>query len=400
MSIISPRRLAAASGACICLVANVARAQDLTLNAFGDMNLGATFGKPADANARTVFDTYGEDPFVKSSHNGYGLVGTDFVLTGELPEDIVYLGEINLQAARGQQSEIEVDVERMFIEKRFSQLVNVQAGLFFTPIGYFNRTLYSRAYFMNSVQIPDLFEEELGLIPTHSIGVHMHGQKSLGDHRLGYAISVGNGRGADPVSPIYARNDDKWLSPTLMLEWHMPYANEMRFGISGWQDRINSYRVNDMGEVRNIRDATTQRMRLWELGADVHFVMKSEWVNVIAEFVYQQHTGKAEQIPGDVSKLKLFGGLGELSFNVGPEKAFHPYLRYDYLNIPEDGGPFLGLRRDGDELTRVYVADVSLGAVGVAWDVWSGVRVKAEFSEGMKGPRDRHAVVGQAAFAF
>jgi hypothetical protein len=373
---------------------------EVNLNAFGDVNVGKTFGDPANAAARTTFDTYGEDPFVKSSHNGFGLVGTDFVVTGDITDDLLYLGEVNLQVARGQQSEFEVDVERVFVEKRFSQSFSVQTGLFFTPVGYFNRTLYSRAYFMNSIQIPDLFEEELGLIPTHTIGVHAHGQFPLGEHRLGYAVSIGNGRGADPVSPIYSRDFDGWLSPTLMLEWHMPYLNEMRVGLSGWQDKAQSHRVNALGEVRDILDPTTQPMELTEVGADFHFVAKSTWVNALAELVYQAHFGNAATIPGGASRLDLFGGIFELSLNVGPEKAFHPYVRYDHLDLPQNGGPFLGLRRDENNLTRVFVADVSLAIAGIAWDAMTGLRLKVEFSEALRGPRDAHAVTAQAAFAF
>jgi hypothetical protein len=147
------------------LLATPLSAQEISINAFGDVNYGYRFGDPASATAAQRFTTFGEDLHPKSSHSGFGLAGTDFVLTGELPGDIVYLGEINLQVMRGQQSEFEIDVERMFIGKRFVPWFNIQAGLFFTPIGYFNRTLYSRAFLMTSVQVPDLFEEELWLHP-------------------------------------------------------------------------------------------------------------------------------------------------------------------------------------------------------------------------------------------
>ncbi|MGC4094283.1 MAG: hypothetical protein QM756_41520 [Polyangiaceae bacterium] len=384
------------------LVAPPAAADDLelTLNGFGDVNLGTTFGDPASAADATTFGVYGEDRFVKSSHKGFGLVGTDFVLTAQILEDLVFLGEVNLQTARGAQSELEVDVERMFIEKRFSPVFNLQAGLFFTPVGYFNRTLYSRAYFMNSVQIPDLFEEELGLVPTHTIGAQLHGQVRAGEHRIGYALSVGNGRAVDPVSPIYARDNDGWPATTAMLEWFIPVAAETRLGISSWQDKIRSYQVTQLGEVIDILDPTAQRMKLTELGLDAHFVFKSTWVNAMLEGVFQRHQGSASQIPGGAGSLDLYGLIAELSLNVGPERAMHPYIRYDRLDVPPGGGPYLSLRRDGTSLTRVYVADVSLGMIGMAWDVMTGLRVKAEYSEAFTGPRDAHAVVGQVAFAF
>jgi hypothetical protein len=378
-----------------------AKAQDLSLNGFGDMNYGYRFGDPASASDAATFEAFGEDIAPKNTHSGFGLVGTDFVLTAELPADIVYLGEINFQVERGQQSEFEVDVERMFLEKRFVQELNLQAGLFFTPVGYFNRTLYSRAYLMVSAQVPDLFEEELGLVPTHTVGAQLHGQFSLGaEHRLGYAVSAGNGRAKNPVDNIYARDDDGWRSMTAMLEWWTPWANELRFGISGWADRIRSYQVTQLGEVRDITDPTTETMELRELGASAHLVLKSKWVNLIAEAVVQNHDDQLGNLPSNEQNTTLVGGLFELSLNVGPEGAIKPYVRYDRVDLPENGGPYLGLRSEEDEITRVYVAETNMGIGGVAWDPSPGWRLKLEYSAAFTGPRETHSVLAQSAFAF
>lgn len=378
-----------------------APAQDLAVNGFGDMNYGYRFGAPASEAAASSFEAFGEDVAPKNTHSGFGLVGTDFVVTAELPADLVYLGEINFQVMRGQKSEFEVDVERMFLEKRFVESFNLQAGLFFTPIGYFNRTLYSRAYLMTSAQVPDLFEEELGFVPTHTIGVQAHGQFSLGsEHRLGYAVSYGNGRAENPVNNVYARDDDGWRSATAMLEWWAPWTNELRLGVSGWADRIRSYRVTDLGEVRDTLDPTTETMELRELGADVHLVLKSRWVNLIAEAVIQRHDDELGNLPADEAKTTLVGGLFEVSANLGPEGAIKPYLRYDRISLPDDSGPYLGLRSEGTEITKVYVSDTTLGIAGVAWDPSPGWRLKLEYSEAFTGPREQHGVLAQSAFAF
>lgn len=37
---------------------------------------------------------------------------------------------------------------------------------------------------MNSIQVPDFFEEELNLFPTHSIGVAAHGQFAFANGHL------------------------------------------------------------------------------------------------------------------------------------------------------------------------------------------------------------------------
>jgi hypothetical protein len=376
-------------------------AQEISLNVFGDVNYGYRFGRPPSSTAAERFKAFSGDVDPKNSHSGFGLAGTDFVLTGELPADIVYLSEINVQVMRGMQTQFEIDIERMFIGKRFAPWFNVQVGVFFPPIGYFNRTLYSRAYLMTSVQVPDLFEEELGYIPTHTTGLHLYGQLSLPEmHRLAYAVSLGNGRGADPVANVFARDDDGWRSATAMLEWFMPWGREARLGLSGWIDRIQSVRVSQLGETRNILDSQTQRMRLFELGVDVHFVLRSKYVNVLLEGVLQHHHELSRVLADAERDTLLWGGIAELSANVGPEGAIKPYVRYDVVKLPANGGPYLGLRREGNEFRRVYIADTSLGMVGVAWDAASALRLKLEYSLSLRGPRERHSVIGQAAFAF
>lgn len=376
-------------------------AQEISLNGFGDVNYGFRAGDPANAEDAENFEAFGEDLFPKSSQIGFGLAGTDFTVTVDLPADIVYLGEINLQVGRGGQSEFELDVERMFIGKRFVPEFNLQLGLFFTPVGYFNRTLYSRAFLMTSVQIPDLFEEELGLVPTHTIGLLVQGQFSLpAMHNLQYMVSLGNGRAADPVAAVYARDDDGWRSITANLEWWIPWANEFRIGFGGWFDRIESYRVLQLGEVRSIQDPSTESMTLRELGLDAYVVLKTVWVNAMVEGVYQQHEDADGNLPDAEADTHLWGLMAELSANLGPEGAIKPYVRYDYVVLPPDAGPYLGLRRDDDEITRVYVPETSLGMLGVAWDLAANVRLKLEYSHAFTGPRQAESVVAQASFAF
>lgn len=378
-----------------------ADAQELVLNAFGDVNYGQRFGDPAKSSAASEFESFGEDVAPKSAHSGFGLVGTDFVLSGELPDDFVYLGEVNLQVARGGQSDFEVDVERMFIEKRFKPQVNLQAGLFFTPIGYFNRTLYSRAFLMNSIQIPDLFEEELGLVPTHTVGAQLYGEFQLGgEHRLGYAVSWGNGRAMDPVANVYARDDDGWRSVTAMVEWWMPWFKEGRFGISGWYDRIKSYRVDNLGGSASILDPAVERIRLRELGVNAHLLIKSDYVNVMLEGVHQRHDDDRGNLPDNLASTSLTGFIGELSANLGPDGAIKPYVRYDYVSVPANGGPYLGLRLDGTDITHVYIADTSMLMLGAAWDVAMPCRLKLEYSLALSGPREQHSIVAQSSFAF
>jgi hypothetical protein len=185
-----------------------------------------------------------------------------------------------------------------------------------------------------------------------------------------------------------------------MLEWWTPWANELRFGVSGWADRIRSYQVTALGEVRDTTDPTTDTIELRELGASAHLVLKSKWVNLIAEAVVQNHDDQLGNLPSNEQNTTTVGGLFELSLNVGPEGAIKPYVRYDRVDLPENGGPYLGLRNEDTEITKVFVAETNMGIGGVAWDPSAGWRLKLEYSAALTGPRETHSVLAQSAFAF
>src|SRR5262245_52725030 len=152
--------------AALLCVAPQARAAELRFSGFGDVVLGFTQGKTANPEAQLLFDSYGADPYPVNTNQGFGLTGTDFVVIADMTDDLTFLGELNLQAGRCVSNSIDLDVERFFANYRVNANINVQAGLFFTPIGFNNRFLYARAWLMNSIQVPDFYEEELNLIPT------------------------------------------------------------------------------------------------------------------------------------------------------------------------------------------------------------------------------------------
>lgn len=375
---------------------------ETSLSAFSDITYGVLRGKPAQATQGAAFGAGGEDAFVKNSNQGFGLVGTDFVLTTELDDRFVYLAEVNLQAARGRKDEIELDVERMFLEYRILPQLNIQAGLFFTPIGYFNRNLYARAWMMISAQIPDLFEEENNFVPTHTTGVHAHGIFDLGrSHLLKYAVSVGNGRNTSPDKAVYARDDDGWRTTTAMLEWLVPAFRSTTLGVSGWYDRISSFYIPTVGGGDSTLNPAAQGLRLTEVGVDAHLAIFSNHVNLIGEYLYQQHRDRDNVLPATERNGALQGAFVELSANLLSTGALKPYVRFDYVKLPQtNGGPYLGLRGDGDDVVRVFVPRTAMLMGGLSYDFAPRVRVKVEYSEALAGARAKHGLMLQTAFAF
>jgi len=286
------------------------------------------------------------------------------------------------------------NVERFFVNYRVNPRFNVQAGLFFTPIGYNNRFLYARAWLMNSIQVPDFFEEELNLFPTHSIGVAVHGEFAMNNgHRLAYVVSAANGRPHTPDGAVYARDYTSNKEITGLVEWLIPGFKDSRVGVSGWFGNIDSVRVDGLGDVVDAADA--QVLMLKEHGLDSYVVINHRHFSVNAEWV---RTLQRDRVATG-NTYEVSGGLVEVSAHLRGGKM-HPYVRFDRTMLPDDGGPYLSLRETDAGYTRVYVPETKAGMTGVAYDLNQHMRVKGEYIHHMAGPHDRHGVAGQLAFGF
>lgn len=369
----------------------------LRFSAFGDFIAGSTFGAYADPSARAMFDQFGGgEAHPKNTSRGFGVTGTDFIVIADMDDNFTFLGELNLQTLRGASDEIEVDVERFLIDYRIDPKFNLQAGLFFTPIGYNNRFLYARAWLMNSIQVPDFYEEELNLVPTHSIGVAAYGQFRLpGRHKIGYIVSVANGRAETPDGAIYARDPSDSKEFTGLVEWLIPGYKESRIGASGWTGRVESKFVPGIGDV--VDGATADALELTERGLDVYAVINRRGWSLNAEMVRSWQNDALGNTGAD--SYGMSAGMAEFALHLNGSRL-HPFVRYDKSNLPTDGGPYLSLRADGDEYTRIFVPEFEAFFTGAAFDVNHHLRVKLEYIRHLNGPRQKNALSAQAAFGF
>jgi hypothetical protein len=368
----------------------------IRFSAFADVTLGIDGGGKADPKDAALFESFGAESFPLNSYGrGFGVVGTDFVVTANLTENLVYQGEVNLQASRGEDTELELDFERFYLDYRHSEYLNAQVGFFFTPIGYHNRFLYSRAWLMHSVQIPDLFEEELNLVPTHSVGANLHGRFPLFGQNFKYVVGLANGRAMTPTQNVFAR-DQLGKEVTGLLEWEVPGVEDFFIGISGWTDVIRTRKVVGLGTTVTID--TAEKARLRETGLDAYVTYYGRAFNLLFEFVWSQQTDEIGNL--DSKRYIMHGFTGEISFNLA-ENTVHPYIRWDYTNLPShDQGPYYGLRRDGDTLTKYYVPEFNGIMLGVNYDATANMRIKLEYAHNFDGPRGANSVVLQVAYGF
>ncbi len=365
---------------------------------FGDISLGEQFGDRPDDD-----DGEGETPVV--IHDGFGVNSLDMVLSYDISDRITFQAEAQLEVEGV--SEVELDLERLLLDFQVSNLYNFQVGGFFTPIGYFNRALYSRSWLMYGIQRPELFEEELGgFVPTHTVGAQVYGNLPWGlQDGVNYAFSVGNGGGPDPLTRIYKQDEDDNVQLTWLFELPLRAegigAREFRLGLSGWTDHVKSLLL-DEGDVGELDDDAEERFTIREHGFNPYLTLYRKHFNLLLEYVHIHHIDRSGNLGGE-GDLDLTGYGAELSLNM-MEGKMHPYVRYDKVEMPEEeGGPYFSLRGvegSDDELTRVELADIERIMVGVAYDINFNLRVKAEYAHNNDGVRASDQFVVQMAFGF
>jgi hypothetical protein len=380
---------------------SAAHAVDIRVSAFGDVTAGITAGDPANAEDAANFDKYGDDIWPVNTNSGVGTMGTDFIMLADLTNNLTWLGEINFQALRDSSTEYEVDVERFLVDYRVNQALNIQTGLFFTPIGLYNRFLYSRAWLVNSIQIPDMFEEEFNFAPSHTSGIMVHGGFFAGgSNTINYAVSVGNGRHDVPDETTYARDATPFSETAGLVELLVPGFKTSRVGVSGWTDTIETFKIDDYNVTVDVGDPVGfEEVRMRDVGFNPFVSLETRYVSLFGEYVFSHMTDLEGNLPED--SYDYHGAMAELSFHVARRKV-HPYVRFDMTKLPEDGGgPFLSLRGlGGNDIHRVWVPETTNLLLGSAFDVHKHARLKAEYGYFMNGPRPMHAITTQVAYGF
>src|ERR1043165_7950585 len=108
-----------------------------------------------------------------------------------------FLAETLFEA--GDDNEFGVDVERLQINYLYRDWLRVAIGRFHTAVGYYNDGFHHGAFFMPATARPQIvqFEDDGGVIPAHSVGVHIDGRLPPGESPLRYDIDLGNGRASN-----------------------------------------------------------------------------------------------------------------------------------------------------------------------------------------------------------
>jgi hypothetical protein len=167
--------------AAACLLWAKPAVAQVAFNVFGDIDYQATHDGGSD-----------------STTNSFSAPRLELFLTSTQGK-LAFLAETMFEV--GEANGLGVDIERIEVGYLFSDLFRLRVGRFHTAIGYYNDAYHHGRYFQMTVDRPTMvrFEDEGGLLPAHSVGVHVDGRFELGGAgSLRYDAEISNGRGSIP----------------------------------------------------------------------------------------------------------------------------------------------------------------------------------------------------------
>ncbi|HXX66144.1 MAG TPA: hypothetical protein VEK07_03130 [Polyangiaceae bacterium] len=266
---------------------------------------------------------------------------------------LTFLTEVMFEA---ENNEIGIDVERLQISYLFTNWLRVRAGRTHVAWGYYNDTYHhgnlfelttSRPYSVN-------FEDSLGIILTHNVGVGIDGTFDVGSTgSIRYDAEVGNGRAADitAVDMQFAQKNQKDVN--VRLRWI--FSNGLIIGVNGLRDVVPALGGPPGVLTRPVTE---------ELIGGGHIVYMENHAHVDIEAFAMRHN------PTGAPSTNIFGGFAELGYAVGP---LTPYVRAECMRFPASG-----------DIIYQYAADSPQGILVGNASVYAGVRDFSDLRVGLK----------------
>ena len=291
---------------------------------------GFLFARPAAA--QVSFSVFGDVDYQATKDNGYAASNIPAGTTNSFsaPRLELFLtstqGKLSFLAETmfevGDANEFGIDMERIEIGYLFSDKFRLRVGRFHTAIGYYNDAYHHGRYFQMTVDRPTMvrFEDEGGLIPAHSVGLHGDGRLPLGGAgNLRYDAEVTNGRGSTPgmVTNLDDPNNGKMYN--LRLRFEPTAIDGLVIGGSATYDVISAS-VDGSGEAPFVS--------IRELIFGGHLAYLENRIHVIGEYLFIQHHNDSASWTGNTQ-----AGFLELGYDAG---IIGPYVRGELAHFPAD----------------------------------------------------------------
>jgi len=279
----------------------------------------------------------------------FALGELDLFVTSDVSEKFHFLTELVIEGGpdsiygiqRGTPNAFKIEPERYLIQYSHSDYLNISAGRWHTAIGYYNTAYHHSAWFQTATGRPFLFEfeDEGGILPTHTVGVSATGLIPSGSLGLHYVAEIGNGRASraplleEPVQNEVS--DDSHKAYNLAVFARPEALRGFQTGFSVYRDRLAPLGSPRVGETIMAGHVVLVRP-------------KYEWLN---EALVVRHAL--------LGMTKVYNTPGFYTQVSRQFASYRPYFRYQYVNaastepiFPEvslQHGPSAGIRFDASE---------------------------------------------------
>lgn len=286
----------------------------------------------------------------KGSATSFSLGQLDLFITSNISDRFRFVTDLVFE--KGRSNNFEEDLERVLLEYRHSEYFKLAFGREHTAIGYYNLAFRHSSWWQTATGRPYLFlfEDEGGILPSHIVGASASGEIPSGKLGLHYIAEVGNGRASKPTAkPVQNFVDENTHKAFALNVFARPGAVPgLQAGFSVYRDTLLPPDSPRVGETIFGTYAVLTRS-------------KFEWLN---EALLIRHAPQ-----GLPRVFNTAGFYTQISEGFG---SFRPYLRYQYVNAPDNEPIFL----------PVYNVSVGLQhgpSVGLRYDFSESVAAKLQY---------------------
>ena len=304
------------------------------------------------------------------ARNGFALGQFDLFGQSQLSDRLSVLTEATLTALP--RNTFSARLERLLVTYWASDRFIVSAGRHHSSIGYYNTAYHHGSWFQTAVGRPIVFalDGDIGLLPTHTLGVSATGDIPSGGLGLRYVAELGSGRAGQSsaaTAPQPALADNNTPSVNVALVARPERWDGLQMGVSLYRDRLT------------LQD--TSRAPIDEMVGGAHALYKTDAVELLGEWLAIRHRTRA----GGTSNLSR-GWYAQASRRFG---VLRPYVRYDYVDV------------DGANQVFAFLGRRSGPTGGVRWDFDALAAFKLQASHLRQTTRSTvNRVDAQVSFMF
>jgi hypothetical protein len=275
------------------------------------------------------------------ARNGFSLGQFDLFGRSQISDRLSVLTEATLTALP--RNTYSARLERILLTYWPSDRFVASAGRYHSSIGYYNTAYHHGSWFQTAVGRPLVFaiDGDIGLLPSHTLGVAATGDLPSGALGLRYVAELGTGRAGQSsaaTAPQPALVDNNTPSLNVGLAIRPERWDGLQIGASLYRDRLT------------LQD--TAKAPIDEMVGGAHALYKTDVVELLGEWLAVRHRSRAG---GEANVSRGWYAQASRRF-----RSVRPYVRYDYVDVPKGNqlfaflgrrnGPTGGVRWDFDPL--------------------------------------------------